>query len=370
MKHKKNIAIFCWRDCFNPRAGGAEYVTLRHAQAWIKKGHSVTWYAAALEGQENHFRAEGITFHRFGTEKLFFLTAGWLYLRYGWGKHDVIIDQVHGLPNFSSIWAPATKRILLIHEVAGKIWSYMFPWPLSALGEFLEAMFLRLFYKDDVAWVDAHCTKADLVTVGLDARKIHVIPCAIEASTVKKITKERKLTLVFLARLVPMKGVEFALQTFNSLLQLQPDAQLWIMGSGDAVYLEKLRRLIHLLQIKKAVQFVGKVSESEKNKRLGQSHFLLHTSVKEGFGLTVLEANRQSTPAAIFNVGSLNELVFDQKNGIIAPFHNHKALAKKIHTAFKNKNFYYRLSRQAYLFQKNYNWDTFVASSTALVEEI
>jgi glycosyltransferase involved in cell wall biosynthesis len=221
-----------------------------------------------------------------------------------------------------------------------------------------------------VAWVDAHSTKADLVAVGLHPRKIFVIPCAIEATHSKKISKEKNLTLVFLARLVPMKGVEFTLQTFNSLLQLQPTAQLWIMGSGESEYLEKLHRLVHLLNIEKSVQFIGKVSESEKINRLGRAHFLLHTSVKEGFGLTVLEANRQSTPAAIFDVGSLNELVIDQKTGVIAPFHSHKILAKKIDAVYQNTKLYNQLSRQAYLFQKNYNWDTFVTSSTALVEEI
>ena len=52
MKQKKNIAIFCWRDCFNPRAGGAEYVTLRHAQAWIKKDQPLLTLLHLLPYQE------------------------------------------------------------------------------------------------------------------------------------------------------------------------------------------------------------------------------------------------------------------------------------------------------------------------------
>lgn len=369
MKKQKKILILCWRDPQNPKAGGAEYVTLKHAQAWVKAGHSVTWLAAHIAGQPAAYTQNGISFVRFGTEKLFFLTVGLQYFLQTKRDFDVIIDQVHGLPNFSAVWAPRTYKILLIHEVAGKIWEYMFSWPVSAIGQFLESFFLRVFYRSTQAWVDAVSTKNDLIAVGFDSKKVAVIPCAIADAPILKEAKNNTLTLLFLARLVPMKGVEYALKVFKYVLKLEPAAQLIIAGSGEAMYLQKLKRLSALLKIAPAVKFVGKVSEVEKKVLLRKSHFLLHTSVKEGFGLTVLEANQQATPAAIFDVGSLNELVEDGKTGVIAPFHHEQLLAQKIVVAFQNKAEYRTLSTAASLFQKRYNWDTFVAMSTALVEE-
>ena len=41
-----NILILNWRDPKNPKSGGAEIVTVQHAKAWIKRGHSVTWFAS------------------------------------------------------------------------------------------------------------------------------------------------------------------------------------------------------------------------------------------------------------------------------------------------------------------------------------
>lgn len=369
-RSRKKVAIFCWRDCFNPRAGGAEYVTLKHAQAWLKKGYQITWFAAAVPGAQTQFTAERIKFYRFGPEKLYFFTAGIMYWLYSNRDFEVIIDQVHGLPNFSTLWAPRTKKILLIHEVAGKIWQYMFPWPLSVVGEFLEATCLKVFYKNTVAWVDAVCTKEDLVEIGFKPSSVYVIPCAIDKTRVVRAKKEKALTLIFLARLVPMKGVEFSLKVFRTILRIQPKAQLWIVGGGENDYVKHLKNLVQLCGMAGQVQFMGKLSEAEKANRLRRAHFLLHTSVKEGFGLTVLEANAQQTPTAIFDVGSLNELVENKKTGVIAPFHDEQALAVQIIAAYKNKKFYAQLAKRASLFQKRYTWDTFVQMSTALLEDV
>ncbi len=59
-------------------------------------------------------------------------------------------------------------------------------------------------------------------------------------------------------------------------------------------------------------------------------HLLLVTSVKEGWGLVVTEANSQGTPAVVYDVDGLRDSVKDAVTGLVAglntPFH----LAEKI----------------------------------------
>lgn len=43
------IAIFNWRDLKNPKAGGIERVTLKHASSWKENGFSVTWFTGLQE---------------------------------------------------------------------------------------------------------------------------------------------------------------------------------------------------------------------------------------------------------------------------------------------------------------------------------
>jgi len=46
------ILILNWRDITHPRAGGAEVYTHNIADEWIKEGHSVTLFCAAIEGRQ------------------------------------------------------------------------------------------------------------------------------------------------------------------------------------------------------------------------------------------------------------------------------------------------------------------------------
>lgn len=369
IRKKKRIAIFCWRDYLNPRAGGAEHVTKVHAQHWILKGYEVVWFSSKVHGQPQKFTRDGIKFIRAGSEKLFFFVASIQYLLHNKLHFDIVIDQAHGIPNFCPLWTKDTKTILLIHEVAGDIWDYMFPKPISYIGKLIERLSLKLFYTRTKIWVDSKSTALDLQKLGLKSTQISIISCGIDEQIVSKEIKEKDLTLIFLSRIVKMKGIEFALTVFELVQEIIPAASLWIAGSGEDHYIEKIKKQVLQKNLQR-VYFLGKISEVMKYKRLRRSHFLLHTSIKEGFGLTVLEANSQYTPAAIFDVGSLNELVEDSITGVVAPFHNERLLANKIILAYQNKKKYNEMCERAYVYQKPFRWQNFTKQSTQLLEEI
>ena len=47
---------------------------------------------------------------------------------------DVVIDQVHGLPFLTPLYVKNKKIIMYIHEVAGEIWTKMYPFPIGTIG--------------------------------------------------------------------------------------------------------------------------------------------------------------------------------------------------------------------------------------------
>ena len=65
------------------------------------------------------------------------------------------------------------------------------------------------------------------------------------------------------------------------------------------------------------MEFLGKVSESDKYEILARSHFLIHPSYKEGFGLTVLEAGLVGTPTIARAGSSMDELIKNSVSGLI-----------------------------------------------------
>src|SRR5690348_4505118 len=109
-----NILILNWRDPKNPRAGGAELVTLQHAKAWAKKGHGVYWFSSNFKNAKIKEKYEGINIIRFGSDLSVFIFAP-LYYFFSKINFDLVIDEVHGIPFFTPFYVRKPK-IIFIHE--------------------------------------------------------------------------------------------------------------------------------------------------------------------------------------------------------------------------------------------------------------
>jgi glycosyltransferase involved in cell wall biosynthesis len=364
---KLRILIFNWRDPQDPLSGGAERVTLKHAQYWVKVGHQVTWVSGVFPGAKAEQVKDDIRYLRIGSSKTLFLRAWHIYRTRLRSDVDVIIDEVHGLPMFAPWWAGEVKVIAFIHEVAREIWFEMFPMPIAVVGRLMEAYLFPWVYRKTQFWVDCESTQADLHRLGIPKKNVEVIQCAIDPiPRVANLKKKTQLSCVFVARLVKMKGIELALETFVQVLRAESSAKLWIVGNGEAEYVDRLKQMCRQKNINHAVKFWGGVTEEKKFQLMKRAHFLLHTSIREGFGLTVLEANSQKTPAAVFNVPALRDLVKAER-GIIVSFPDTQALAQKIVRLYRDKSTYRRIQSNAYTFSQRFRWSTFTKQSERLL---
>src|ERR1035437_7101483 len=159
-----NILILNWRDPKNPKSGGAEIVTLEHAKAWIKAGYKVTWFTSKFKHSKTEEFLDGIKIIRAGNFITVYLLAPIFYL-FTKNKFDLVIDEIHGLPFFTPLYVRKPK-IAFIHEVAGEIWDYMYPFRINILGKFIEPFFY-LPYEGIPLWTDADSTINDLVKCGI-----------------------------------------------------------------------------------------------------------------------------------------------------------------------------------------------------------
>jgi len=355
-----------WRCPTNPKSGGAEYVTRKHLEAWVLAGHEVHWLAGGYPGAKPYEKldispktreqckavipdrhpdpavaglsageaGEGSTpplstfdfrlsttsqvvhLHRFGSPLTIYLLAPLLYWFKWRGNFDLVIDQIHGIPFLSPLWAWKSRKIAFIHEVAQSIWDLMVPWPTNIIGKLYERLYF-LLYRHVPFWVDSNSTKDDLIRYGIQPSLIHVIPCAIDLEPVTEVPeKEKALTFIFLARLVKMKGIEDALRIIAEIKKTTPDVKLWVVGGGDPSYVSHLQDMTKELGIEPNVEFKGRVDEEAKVALLRRAHWLLHTSMREGFGLTVLEANSQGTPVVTLKTKGLEDVLQNGLNSI------------------------------------------------------
>jgi len=100
------------------------------------------------------------------------------------------------------------------------------------------------------------------------------------------------------------------------------------VGTGDVE--GPLRELAADLGIAAHVTFTGRLSEIEKDRRLRQAHLLVHTSLREGWGLNVLEANAVGTPAVVYPVDGLVDATLHEQTGLVTASETPKAVADSI----------------------------------------
>jgi len=80
------------------------------------------------------------------------------------------------------------------------------------------------------------------------------------------------------------------------------------------------------------------------------------TSVKEGWGLVVTEANSQGTPAVVYNVDGLRDSVRHNHTGIICRKNNPDELARQINRLLTNTSKYQQIRRRAWQWSRLINF--------------
>jgi glycosyltransferase involved in cell wall biosynthesis len=367
------ILILNWKDIRNPTAGGAEIVTFEHAKRWVEAGHRVTWLSSGFKGLKKEEIVDGINVKRFGNIYGVYLYAPFFYLsrrNKSEGGFDLVVDEVHGIPFFTPLFV--RKPILvLIHEVAGEIWDYMYSPPLNYFGKTLEKVYLKL-YASKYFWTDADATIDELVENGVKRRKCVSIPCPSNLRPLGMLPEKNKQpTFIWVSRIVKMKGIEDVLQAFSLIIKKLPNARLLIVGDGEKSYVNYLKKeILKKYGIEKSVDFMGFLTESEKVKALRSSHMLLHASVKEGWGIVVVEAASQATPSVVYNVPGLSESVKNGITGLVLKKNTPEEMAGEAIKLYKDKNKYRKLQNGALKWAKSLSWDEASRKSLALIEQL
>jgi glycosyltransferase involved in cell wall biosynthesis len=287
-------------------------------------------------------------------------------------KFDLVIDQFHGIPFFSPLYV-RQKKLGFIHEVTKDIWK-LNPWPRplnfipAFIGFFFEPFVFKKLYKNINFMTVSDSTKQDLSVWGINPKKIHVIHNGINRKNIKIWSKEKTKTITFLGALAKDKGVEEALEIFKILNDKSPQKlNFWVVGRGDVKYEKKLKENAKKLGLKN-IKFWGFVDEKLKFRLLSKSHLLLNTSVREGWGLVVIEAALVGTPTVAFNVPGLRDSIINNKTGLLCTDKNE--IANKIISLFRSERKYNLMKKNALKWASNFSWEKSGDKSFNLINNI
>jgi glycosyltransferase involved in cell wall biosynthesis len=139
------------------------------------------------------------------------------------------------------------------------------------------------------------------------------------------------------------------------LRQRNTKVHLAIVGTGEVE--KNLRQLTSELGLQEFVEFTGRLDELKKDDCLRRAHFLVHTSVREGWGLNVIEANAMGTPAIVYPVGGLVDSTLHDETGLVTRDETPESLADAILEIAKSPGKYARLRVNAWHRAKKLQWN-------------
>jgi len=84
---------------------------------------------------------------------------------------------------------------------------------------------------------------------------------------------------------------------------------------------------------------------------------MVNTSSKEGWGLTVIEANACGTCVIASDVPGLRDSVVDGETGLLYEYGNIEQLAEKIMLLLRDEHLRNRLSRNALEWSRKFRWE-------------
>jgi glycosyltransferase involved in cell wall biosynthesis len=241
------------------------------------------------------------------------------------------------------------RIVALIHQLAREYWFYETPFPISFLGyHFLEKRWLKNYVKILTVTV-SESTKNDLVDFGFE--RVFVVGEGLNFEPLKDL--ERKMgypVIVYVGRLKKAKRPDHAIEAFKIVKKVFPDAELWIIGDG--YFRDRLVKMAC-----EGVMFFRSCSNEERRDLIKKAWVLVNPSVREGFGLNVVEANALGVPCVAYDVAGLRDSIVNGETGFLVESGNVEALAEGIINILNDERLRFEFSRNALKYSRSFSWD-------------
>lgn len=309
------IAFLNWRDTANPEGGGSEVYVEEIAARLVERGHVVTVVCAAHDRAPAQDIRRGIRFVRRGTKLTVYSEARRLLRRGALGPVDVVVDVQNGIP-FLSPWTGPAPVVVLVHHVHREQWPVVYDPVRSRIGWWVESTLAPWVYRGCRYIAVSAATREELTRLSVAPERIAVIrngtPRAVDAGH----RPDPQPRVLVLGRLVPHKRVEHVLEAAADLRRRWPGLRVAV--AGDGWWAGALRERARELRVDDIVDFAGHVSEAEKAREISRAWVLALPSLKEGWGLVVMEAAAAAVPAVAYrSAGGVAESIVDGETGVL-----------------------------------------------------
>ena len=182
---------------------------------------------------------------------------------------------------------------------------------------------------------------------GVDEKKVALIHTGIEVDRfLSEISQSEKQHLKLkwglgkgpvigaIGRLSPVKGQDVLIRATKLIIQDFPDVKVLLVGDGPDE--RRLKDLSSNLAVDKYIIFTGSIDDTAK--ALSVVDIFVQPSLKEGLGLSLIEAMASGKPCIASRAGGIESLIEDGVTGVLVKSGDHHELARAIKNTIGNEN--------------------------------
>jgi glycosyltransferase involved in cell wall biosynthesis len=318
------ILWFSHRDIKYPSSGGAEKTIYEVGRRLVLKGNEMKWFSVAADSLPVAETISGIDIVRLPSNILAHVYAPIILRK---EKYDVVVDDMaHAVPwgseNFSHSKGTVFFRHLHRRSLKGQV-----SMPKAFLLSGIEALYPFLYRRWPFV-TESESSIQDLENLGIEKRRIAKIYPGLGENDFLTFDKTETPSLVYFGGMRDYKRPWEPLYVLKELINAYQDIHLFMVGSG--LSLQNVKEICQNTGLSRYVTFTGRLSDEELKQLVGRSWVNIHSSVTEGFGLSIVEASALGTPTVAYDVPGVNETVEDGKNGALVEEGNRKMMAESI----------------------------------------
>lgn len=360
-----------WRDIKDPLGGGAEQHLHSILAGAAAAGHQVELIAASYAGASRSETIDGVRIRRHGDWRLANFILPWVVRRRlreeTW---DLLIEDINKIPFYTPLYSRKVPVLAVVPHLFGRT-VYRETNPLAATYVWAGEWPLRWVYRRAWFEVISRSTADDLAARGIPRGRITVIHCGLDHDRFRLVEPPPRADdplLVCWSRLRRYKSNDVAIRAFALIRKQMPAARLLVMGSGPDE--ARLRRLVGRLDLAEAVFFTGHLPWRQLVETLHRAHLCLNPSPKEGWGLTVIEANQCGVPVIASDRPGLRDSVRHEQTGLLVPYGEPQAMAKAALRLLYDRDLWACYSDAARAWAATFSWPRCVDHSLALFARV
>lgn len=353
-------------------AGGVQEHIIALGAELRKRGHSVTVFGPKPKGKAlfTHYKHIG--------EKVYFPlpngTHSNVHLLTEWDKPESIFN----LKKFD---------ILHIHEpyIPFAAWNVLEKIKIPVVGTFhtvwdnesffnifnqLIPLFSTLFstYTQGAIFVSTICYEKWHSLCNSSVIK-KIIPNAVDTALfVPKKHKNKKVALLFVARLVHRKGLLRLLKALTILKKNTQDFTLTILGDGDER--EEDFEYIRIHKLGQFITYLGEVTGKKRAQYFKSADVFCAPYTNEASSLSVLEAVSAGLPVVGYNIPIFSDILKDYPGKSLLVAKNEEALANGLYRIITDTPLRTSLTQWCIVKRNSFSWQTIAKQTEELYYEV